>query len=133
MLAADRLVLQFPVQWYSTPPLLKRWEDQVLTRMYYIRASEEGDRLKGLPMMAAATAGNLESAYAADGINLFPLAELLRPLQATAYRCGWQWNEPFLLYRADKIDDDELAQARGRYAARIANWMAETANAREAA
>lgn len=28
---ADRVVLQFPMQWYSSPALLKQWEDQVLT------------------------------------------------------------------------------------------------------
>lgn len=33
LLSADRIVLQFPVQWYSTPPLLKAWMDAVLTRM----------------------------------------------------------------------------------------------------
>jgi Putative NADPH-quinone reductase (modulator of drug activity B) len=33
LIAAERLVLQFPVQWYSTPPLLKAWQDAVLTRM----------------------------------------------------------------------------------------------------
>ena len=28
--AADRVVLQFPMYWYSTPALLKQWEDDVL-------------------------------------------------------------------------------------------------------
>lgn len=133
LLAADRLVLQFPVQWYSTPPLLKRWQDQVLTRMYYIRPSEEGDRLKRLPVLVAATAGNVESAYSAKGINLFPLAELLRPLQATAHRCGWQWNEPFLLYRANKLSDDELAQATVAYSAHLLGWIAQSAGWKKAA
>ncbi|MBQ0748680.1 MAG: NAD(P)H-dependent oxidoreductase, partial [Roseovarius sp.] len=45
LLEADRIVLQFPIQWYSTPPLLKAWQDAVLTRMYYIHAATEGDRL----------------------------------------------------------------------------------------
>ena len=133
LLAADRLVLQFPVQWYSTPPLLKAWQDKVLTRMYYINPDEEGVRLKGLPVMVTATAGNFESAYAADGVNLFPLAELLRPLELTAHRCGWNWTNPFLIYRAAKIDDEELALAGADYAARIARWMSETTNTRKAA
>lgn len=117
LLAADRLVIQFPVQWYSTPALLKRWQDEVLTRMYYVRPSEEGDRLKDLPVLVAATAGNVEGAYTAEGINLFPLTELLRPLQSTAHRCGWRWIEPFMLYRANKLTDDELAQAARAYTA----------------
>jgi putative NADPH-quinone reductase len=27
----DRIVLQFPLYWYSTPPLLKKWQDDVLS------------------------------------------------------------------------------------------------------
>jgi putative NADPH-quinone reductase len=27
----DRIVLQFPFYWYSSPSLLKKWEDAVLT------------------------------------------------------------------------------------------------------
>jgi putative NADPH-quinone reductase len=48
LLAVDRLVLQFPVQWYSTPQLLKRWQHDVLTRMFYMHKGEEGDRLEDL-------------------------------------------------------------------------------------
>ena len=29
--AADRIILQFPFYWYSTPALLKQWQDDVLT------------------------------------------------------------------------------------------------------
>lgn len=122
LLSVDRLVLQFPVQWYSTPPLLKAWQDAVLTRMYYINAATEGERLRGLPVMIAATAGNDPSAYTPDGVNLFPLAELLRPLQSTAHRCFWRWHEPFLLYRANMCSPDELAEGGRRYAAHLASW-----------
>lgn len=122
LLRADRLVLQFPVQWYSTPVLLKGWQDAVLTRMFYINAADEGDRLKGLPVLVAATAGNVPEAYGPRGANGFPLAELLRPLEATARRCGWTWAEPFLLYRANKLNDAGRAQAAGSYVSRLEDW-----------
>jgi putative NADPH-quinone reductase len=121
-LAAERLVLQFPVQWYSTPPLLKAWQDTVLTRMYYVRSDEEGERLRDLPVLVAATAGNDPSAYAADGINLFPLEELLKPLRSTANRCFWRWSKPFLIYRANKASEGELEQAGREYARHLADW-----------
>lgn len=62
LLSADRIVLQFPIQWYSTPPLLKAWQDAVLTRMYYIAYEREGRQLEGRPLMIAATAGNVPEA-----------------------------------------------------------------------
>lgn len=31
LLAHDRIVFQFPLYWYSSPPLLKQWFDEVFT------------------------------------------------------------------------------------------------------
>jgi glutathione-regulated potassium-efflux system ancillary protein KefG len=133
LLSADRLVLQFPVQWYSTPPLLKAWQDAVLTRMFYIAYEAEGRRLEGTPLLVAATAGNVSEAYSPIGQNLMPLAELLNPLRATAYRCRLPWAEPFLTYRADRLDASELATAANAYAARLRDWASESEPARAAA
>lgn len=119
LLGADRIVFQFPLQWYATPALLKTWQDAVLTRMFYIAYETEGRALEGKPMLVAATAGNVPQAYGPGGVNLFALAELLRPLQATANRCGLPWSEPFLLYEAGKLDDQALAAAGERYAVRL--------------
>lgn len=119
LLKARRIVLQFPVQWYSTPPLLKAWQDAVLTRMFYINAETEGARLAGRPLMVAATAGNRPAAYTAEGVNLYPLPDLLRPLHAAAHRCGLAWREPFLLYNVKAASDGELASAGEAYGQRL--------------
>lgn len=79
LLSADRVVLQFPIQWYSVPSLMKTWIDAVLTRMYYVAYEAEGRRLEGTPIMIAATAGNVPEAYAPNGQNLIPLGDLLNP------------------------------------------------------
>ena len=122
LLSADRIVLQFPIQWYSTPPLLKAWQDAVLTRMYYITYKTEGCLLEGKPLLVVATAGNVPEAYAPDGANKFTMAELLRPLEATAHRCSLPWQPPFLTYRADKLDDLSLHSAAKDYAAILEQW-----------
>lgn len=67
LLAADRIVLQFPIQWYSTPPLMKAWQDAVLTRMFYVTYETEGRALEGTPLMLAATAGNVPESYPPAG------------------------------------------------------------------
>ncbi|GAB2183796.1 NAD(P)H-dependent oxidoreductase [Roseibium sp. LAB1] len=132
LLEADRIVLQFPVQWYSTPPLLKAWQDAVLTRMFYIAYEEEGHRLGGTPLMLAATAGNVPEAYGPTGANGFTMDALFAPLRATAHRCGLVWSEPFLLYRANKLSPVELELAAAGYAEALTKWIAET-SAREVA
>ena len=126
LLAADRIVLQFPIQWYSTPPLLKAWQDAVLTRMYYMAYQTEGRLLEGKPLLVVATAGNVPEAYAPTGANKFTMAELLRPLEATAHRCGLPWQPPFLVYRADKLDDLSLHMAARDYVTILQDWRKAT-------
>lgn len=127
LLAADRIVLQFPVQWYSKPPLLKAWQDAVLTRMFYVQYKTEGRRLEGTPLMLAATAGNVPEAYGPGGSNRFPMIELFAPLRATAHRCGLPWADPFVLYSAATLSDDEMEAAAADYAAVLSSGIATPA------
>lgn len=115
LLAAERIVLQFPIQWYATPALLKNWIDAVLTRMYYVMAESEGDQLIGTPLMVTATAGNTSEAYSRNGANYYSIDEILTPLKATAHRCGLPWHAPFVLFEAGKLDDAGQASAAERY------------------
>lgn len=124
LLESDRIVLQFPIQWYSTPPLLKAWQDAVLTRMFYIAYESEGRMLEGTPLMVAATAGNVSDAYRIGGRNMFTMNALFAPLQATAHRCGLPWAEPFVLYQADKLSAEALDAAAVEYAAALKRWIA---------
>lgn len=127
LLAADRIVLQFPLQWYSTPPLLKEWMDVVLTRMVYLAFDQEGRHLRGKPLMIAATAGNRASSYQRGGANLMPLRDLLAPLWATANRCGLVMAEPFLLYEADELTPAERDVAAADYVGALECWIDSTA------
>jgi putative NADPH-quinone reductase len=126
LLQADRIVLQFPVQWYSTPALLKAWQDAVLTRMCYIHPKTEGDRLSGTPLMIAATAGNTPTAYGRGGANHFTMDELLAPLRATARRCGLPWHPPHLVFRANGLDPAERAEIRESYVRALNAFIAAT-------
>lgn len=126
LLGASRIVLQFPVQWYSTPALLKAWQDAVLTRMYYVKADTEGARLTGTPLMIAATAGNVAEAYGPGGRNHYTIGEILTPLKAMAHRCGLPWHAPHILFAAGHLSDAALAEAATHYVAalkRFAAWV----------
>lgn len=127
LLQADRVVLQFPVQWYAPPALMKHWMDDVFTRMYYIHHADEGARLEGTPLLVAATAGNVEAAYREDGVNLFPLPDLLRPLQSLAHRCKLPFASPFLAYRANKLEPAELQALGMAYQDHLSAWAASAA------
>ncbi|AQR65848.1 NAD(P)H dehydrogenase [Aquaspirillum sp. LM1] len=126
LLSAERIVLQFPVQWYAPPALLKQWVDDVFTTMYYLSYPETGLRLENTPLLVAATAGNHAQAYTSSGQNFFALETLLQPLEALAYRCKLPWHPPFLTYRANKLDAGELDALGEEYRAYLELWQRTT-------
>ncbi len=65
LLQYDRVVFQFPFYWYSSPPLLKKWFDDVLT--YGWAFGPGGDHLKGKEFIVATTTGGTESGYRSGG------------------------------------------------------------------
>jgi putative NADPH-quinone reductase len=80
--AHDRIILQFPMFWFSTPALLKRWLDDVLA--YGWAHGPGGDKLEGKEIGVAVSTGGPAHAYQAGGHNQHSLSEVLRPLQMTA-------------------------------------------------
>ncbi len=103
---ADRIVFQFPLYWYSTPPMLKRWQDEVLA--FGWSYGPGGTALKGKTLQAVLTAGGPDSSYAHGGYNGFPMRELLRPLEATANLMGMTFAEPLVLYGVPNIPGLEV-------------------------
>lgn len=126
LLGADRIVFQFPVQWYSVPSLMKDWIDAVFTRMFYVFAESEGDRLEGTPLMIAATAGNTPENYQPGGKIAISLEEIFTPLRATAIRAGMPWHPPHILYYANALNEGQLAAAGPDYQAALHAFIAAT-------
>ncbi len=108
------VVLQFPVYWYSTPPLMKQWIDLVLE--YGFAYGVGGDALAGKRLLCAVTTGAQESAYSADGVHGHSLRELLRPLERTAVLCQMTYLPPFALFGAQRAATEQT------FAAHTANW-----------
>lgn len=82
LLNSDIIILQYPLYWYSVPPILKQWMDKVFT--YGFAFGKEGDKLKGKELWLSITTGGPEHSYSPKGYNKFQLEELLHPLSQTA-------------------------------------------------
>ncbi|RJX37189.1 flavodoxin family protein [Paenibacillus pinisoli] len=117
LLAHDRVVFQFPVFWYSTPPLLKKWFDDVLT--FGWAYGPGGNRLQGKEFLAAVTTGGTEKQYRSGGQNAFTISELLRPIQATIAKVGGSYLPAFVLYHVQERTDEYLAGQAKAYAEHI--------------
>lgn len=113
----DRIVFQFPLYWYSTPAILKEWQDVVLT--YGWAYGSEGTKLQGKEFMAAVSTGSPAEAYGENGRNHYPMTELLRPLQAMTNLTGMTFVEPFLLQGVNALDPNDLAVSAEEYVKRI--------------
>lgn len=98
LLEHDLYVFQHPFYWYSTPALLKEWQDLVLEHDWAY--GKHGKRLVGKLTFNALTAGGPEHAYRAGGYNAFTVRELLAPWEATARLCGMTFLPPFVVYGA---------------------------------
>lgn len=125
LLQADRIVLQFPLQWYSVPGFMKDWIDAVLFRMYYIRP-QEGSQLRGTPLMVAVTTGADAKALSVDGRVGFSFEQLLAPLEAMARRCGLPWHAPFAVHGMNDVSDALVEQGAVDYQAALRRFISAT-------
>ena len=115
LLAHDVVVFQHPLYWYSTPAILKEWQDLVLEHGFAY--GTEGTALQGKIFFSALTAGGLEAAYCAAGYNHFTIRELLHPIEQSAMLCGMTYLPPFALFGA------RTAVEEGRVDRHIADWV----------
>lgn len=101
LLEHDIIVLQHPFYWYSTPPILKQWEDLVLEHGWAYGSN--GTKLRGKKMLTVITTGGGEDAYRRGGHNNYTIGELLAPIAQTAKLCGMEYLPPFVAYGTHKM------------------------------
>ncbi|WP_394200562.1 NAD(P)H-dependent oxidoreductase [Shewanella waksmanii] len=96
LLEHDVIIFMFPLFWYSTPAILKQWQDLVLE--YGFAYGANGTALKDKIFFCVTTAGGAEAAYQQDGYNHFTLRELLHPIEQTANLTHMKYLPPFALF-----------------------------------
>jgi len=114
----DIVVFQHPFFWYSTPPLLKQWEDLVLEHGWAY--GREGRALRGKQVLHLISAGGRAEAYQHEGYNRFTMAELLAPLEQTAFLCGMVWAPPYVIHGTHRLTEDEIEDEARRAGEMIA-------------
>jgi len=96
LLEHSGIVFQHPFFWYSTPAILKQWQDLVLEHGWAYGSA--GTALRGKRLLNAITTGGREVAYAREGHNRFTMRELLVPIEQTARLCGMTYLAPFVVH-----------------------------------
>ncbi|EIJ0981335.1 TPA: flavodoxin family protein [Vibrio vulnificus] len=98
LLEHDVIVFQFPLYWYSTPALLKEWQDLVLE--YGFAYGTDGIALKDKLMLCVVSAGGKEEAYKAEGYNHFTIRQLLAPIEQMAALTNMHYLPPLAIFGA---------------------------------
>ncbi len=111
----DVIICLHPLYWYSTPAIMKEWQDLVLEHGFAY--GTEGTELHGKLFFNAISAGGIADAYRAEGYNHFTIQELLRPLEQMASLCGMVYLPAFALFGA------RTASEENRIASHIGQWQ----------
>jgi len=102
----DIIILHHPFFWYSTPALLKQWEDLVLEHGWAY--GSKGTALVGKKMMNIITTGGSSQAYTKESINKHTIREFLIPIEQTAKLCGMVYLPPYLIQGTHKFTKREI-------------------------
>ena len=109
LLRHDIIVFQHPFYWYSSPAILKEWEDLVLE--YGFAYGAGGTKLHGKLFLTAITTGASREAYRRMGFNFFTIRELLAPFEQSAKFCGMRYLPPFVLHEALRRTEEKEVMA----------------------
>lgn len=104
----DVVILQHPFFWYSTPSLVKEWEDLVLEHGWAYGST--GNALSGKMLLSVLTTGGKEEAYCKAGYNRFTIRQLLAPIEQTARLCGMQFLPPLVVHGTLGLSAEDIAR-----------------------
>ena len=120
---AQLVVWQHPIQWYSMPPLMKLWVDEVLA--FGWAYGPGGTALRGKDLWLVTTTGGPQDSYHPNRYNRYFFDAFLPPYEQTATLCGLRFLPPLRLHGAHKVSDEQIAAHAAVYVDRLQrypNW-----------
>ena len=134
ILAADALILQFPLWWFAPPAILKGWIDRVFCNGFAYGLTAPGvryslrygdGRLAGKRALVSVTAGGQEPHFSGRGVN-GAIGDLLFPLtHGTLWYAGMDVLEPFTVLGANRVPDEQYADAAATLKQRLAGLFTD--------
>lgn len=102
----DVVIMMHPFFWYSTPAILKEWQDLVLEHGWAY--GSKGDNLSGKTFLNIISTGGKKEAYQEGGFNNFTIRQFLAPLEQTARLCKMHFLPPFTTHGTHSIQSEEV-------------------------
>jgi glutathione-regulated potassium-efflux system ancillary protein KefF len=120
LMGAQLVVWQHPIHWYSMPPLLKLWVDEVLA--FGWAYGPDGNALAGKDLWVVASTGGPAESYRPDSYNRYFFDAFWPPFEQTAALCGMRFLPPLVLHGAHRASDAEVAAHAQNYADHLASY-----------
>lgn len=116
--AHDTIIFQFPIWWYSSPSLLKKWMDLVLTPDW---AYLNHYALEGKKIAFAVTAGGTAADYTREGTCKASMEDILKPFIVSCSYIKAVYRGVYECYNTFGITPEELNKNAEGYVEFIKN------------
>lgn len=114
LLEHDVIIWQHPFYWYSSPAIIKQWQDLVLEHNWAY--GSEGHMLNSKKIFNAISCGGRLEAYSEEGRNRFTIPQLLIPFEQTARLCHMNYLPPFVVAGTHRLHQQDIELYAIQYA-----------------
>lgn len=125
----DRIIFQFPFYWYSSPALLKKWQDDVLTDGFAY--GKRGKALVGKEIGLVLSIGVRKEEYQSGGREWFSIDELTKPFQALALKTKMTFLKTLPIFQFSYLTEDQKIDVLIRYQQYLTREKDDSLEARE--
>lgn len=120
---ADVIVFQHPFFWYSVPPMLKKWIDEVMA--YGFAYGSEGDKLKGKKFIHSFTTGGPKEGYTTEGYVGASVESLILPIKQMARLVQLEYLPPVITHGLNAMTNPNSAQEALGHSDKLISRIAE--------
>ena len=103
----ERIVFHFPLIWFTCPPLLKLWMDEVFDIKWL---TEEDNPLKNKDAVIIVTIGGKEENYTEKGLYETTVSDLMKFLILSLKVNSIEVKEILAIHNADELDKTQLTK-----------------------
>lgn len=111
----DIIIFQFPMHWYSTPAILKEYQDRIILAEHAY--SPAGKAFVSRFFFCALSTGGTTDNFGPGSRNNYSVLEFLRPQEQTMRAVGMTYLPPFVIYGARFVPEE------GRLEPHIKAWV----------
>jgi glutathione-regulated potassium-efflux system ancillary protein KefG len=101
LLQHDIILFQHPFYWYSSPAIIKQWQDLVLEHGWAY--GRTGKALSGKYLGNVISTGGGQQAYTPGGHHGFTIKDFLLPFRQTARLCNMTYLPPFVIHGTHRM------------------------------